>query len=48
MNRNDPYTPPGAYIYECQGCGGRVESESRLGKCPDCGGTVRNIAVPRE
>jgi rRNA maturation endonuclease Nob1 len=48
MNRTDPYTPTGVYIYECVVCGGRTESESRVGECDCCGGEVRNIAVPRE
>ncbi|MFC7134550.1 MULTISPECIES: rubrerythrin-like domain-containing protein [Salinibaculum] len=48
MNRNDPYTPTGAYIYECTVCGARIESEERIGECSSCGGAVQNIAVPRE
>jgi Zn finger protein HypA/HybF involved in hydrogenase expression len=48
MNRNDPYTPEGSYIYECVTCTERIESEERVGECPDCSGAVRNIAVPRE
>jgi Zn finger protein HypA/HybF involved in hydrogenase expression len=48
MSRYDPYTPTGAYIYECTECRTRIESEERIGDCPDCEGAVRNIAVPRE
>ncbi len=48
MNRNDPYTPKGAYIYECTVCAERIESTERIGECSECGGTVQNIAVPRE
>jgi rRNA maturation endonuclease Nob1 len=48
MNRNDPYTPDGVYIYECVSCASRIESEQRVGRCESCGGEVRNIAVPRE
>jgi rRNA maturation endonuclease Nob1 len=48
MNREDPYTMTGTYIYECVACAERVESEDRIGDCPSCGGVVQNIAVPRE
>ena len=48
MNRiGDPYTPNDG-LYECLDCGGRTESESHIGDCPSCGGTVHNIAIPRE
>jgi rRNA maturation endonuclease Nob1 len=48
MSKKDPYTPTGAYIYECIACRKRIESEERIGECPDCASAVRNIAVPRE
>ena len=48
MNRSDPYKLTGTYIYECVVCNERIESTERVGKCPECGGTVQNIAVPRE
>lgn len=43
----DPYTADRGY-YECHACGSRTTSEQHVGACPDCGGTVRNIAVARE
>jgi ribosomal protein L37E len=48
VNRTDPYEPPGEYHYECRECGGRSWSDERLGACPECGGAVENLAVPRE
>lgn len=47
MNRTDPYTP-GRYYYECRDCLQRIVVDEALTDCPDCGGRVRNIAVPRE
>jgi Zn finger protein HypA/HybF involved in hydrogenase expression len=43
----DPYTPERGY-FECLTCGDRTTSTDRLTECPDCGGTVQNIAVARE
>jgi Zn finger protein HypA/HybF involved in hydrogenase expression len=43
----DPYTPE-VSTYECQTCSHRVTVEGHQGACPECGGTVKNIAVPRE
>jgi rRNA maturation endonuclease Nob1 len=48
MNRNDPYDPPGEYLHECRECGQRAWTESRIGECDDCGGEVKNLAIPRE
>jgi len=48
MNRTDPYDPPGEYLQECPNCGCRIHTEERIGACPDCGGELRNLAVPRE
>ena len=48
MNRSDPYDPPGEYLYECWECGERVWTEEPTGTCGECGGTVKNLAVPRE
>ena len=42
----DPYTP-GEPLYECADCGSRSVGGTG-GTCPDCGGTLRNITVPRE
>lgn len=43
----DPYSPSDGY-FECLDCGNRESSVDRLSACPQCDGTVRNIAVPRE
>jgi hypothetical protein len=48
MNRTDPYDPPEEYLYECRECHGRTRTESRLGSCEECGGSLENLAVPRE
>jgi rRNA maturation endonuclease Nob1 len=45
-NRLDPYTP-GEPLYECMDCGNRSAGGTG-GTCEDCGGTLKNIAVPRE
>lgn len=42
----DPYTPDESY-YECVDCLHRTTGET-AGSCPECGATMRNIAVPRE
>lgn len=34
--------------YECRGCLTRVCVNAHLAACPDCGGRLRNLAVPRE
>ncbi|SNR51093.1 rubrerythrin-like domain-containing protein [Halorubrum vacuolatum] len=51
MTRNltsiDPYSPSTGY-YECRLCSFRLRSDDRVERCPECGGAVRNIAVPRE
>lgn len=43
----DPHTP-GEKRYECLACMQRIVSEDSYGACPNCGGRLRNIAVPRE
>lgn len=43
----DDYHPTEGY-YECRSCRTRTVSATHLSKCPDCGGSVRNIAVARE
>ncbi|MFC6726853.1 rubrerythrin-like domain-containing protein [Halobium palmae] len=43
----DPYSPERGY-FECLDCGTRETSEGLISECADCGGEVRNIAVPRE
>ena len=47
MVYTDPYTPTEAETrYECTECLGRTTGDAP-GECPDCGGTVRNLSVPR-
>ena len=48
MNRSDPYERESAFIYECLDCSTHVRSEATVTDCPECGGSVRNIGVPRE
>jgi rubrerythrin len=48
MVYTDPYEPDRGY-YECPSCGTRTTSDAPIASCPDdCGGSVRNLAVPRE
>ncbi len=47
MHDRDPYTPTGSY-YECLDCQYRTRGADHLANCPECGGTVRNLAVARE
>jgi Zn finger protein HypA/HybF involved in hydrogenase expression len=47
MRGIDPYTPEQS-TYECYECGHRVTVSGHRGGCPECAGTVRTIAVPRE
>lgn len=35
-------------LYECESCLSRTAASSRPTACPDCDGSLRNIAVPRE
>jgi rubrerythrin len=48
MSERDPYDPEPPYTYECLECGNRIEADSRPESCPNCGGTMRDISVPRE
>ncbi|MFB6256946.1 MAG: rubrerythrin-like domain-containing protein [Haloplanus sp.] len=47
MSWHDPYAPGDSRIYECVGCGGRMEASAQPVECPDCGETVLDISVPR-
>lgn len=47
MVRTDSYESDGA-TYECHDCLSRHQTDDFPGECPDCGGKLRNIAVPRE
>jgi len=44
---HDPWTPEES-VYECYGCGARTVADEHVGGCPECGGTVKNIAVAQE
>ncbi len=35
-------------LYECGSCLSRTAASSRPTACPECDGSLRNIAVPRE
>lgn len=48
MIESDPYKPAGESVYECWDCLKRVESETPITTCPECGGALRNLAVPQE
>ncbi|MFC7007081.1 rubrerythrin-like domain-containing protein [Halalkalicoccus salilacus] len=43
----DQYQKTESY-YECTVCQERAVSNDHVGRCPDCGGTMRNLAVARE
>jgi rRNA maturation endonuclease Nob1 len=47
MKVPDPYTPDESH-YECTNCGARLQTDGNVETCGQCGGSVRNIAVPRE
>ncbi|WP_435064603.1 rubrerythrin-like domain-containing protein [Halobaculum sp. EA56] len=46
--RADPYQADTVRVFECRRCSTRVEAEHSVGKCPDCGGDLQDISVPRE
>jgi Zn finger protein HypA/HybF involved in hydrogenase expression len=45
--RVDPFDPSDP-MYECYECGHRVETAGHTGGCPQCDGTVKNIAISQE
>ncbi|WP_436924501.1 rubrerythrin-like domain-containing protein [Halosimplex amylolyticum] len=47
MFSEDPYTAERSR-YECTDCLHRVTTDGSIGSCPECGGRMRNVAVPRE
>ncbi|PSQ26229.1 hypothetical protein BRD01_01075 [Halobacteriales archaeon QS_8_65_32] len=50
MTRTDPYDPDEPY-YECTDCYQRTAESAVDGKpdgCPECGGEMKNINVPRD
>ena len=34
--------------FECMDCGYRVETTTRPGECPECGGEMQNLGSARE
>ena len=48
MVRADPYPRTTPHRYECRSCLTVVTDEERLSTCPDCGGRMKNVSVPRE
>lgn len=44
----DPHEPEPPFIYECGNCGYRMEAEHQPETCPECGGVMMDISVPRE
>lgn len=44
---SDQYQTEESY-YECTVYQERAVSNDHVGRCPDCGGTMRNLAVARE
>lgn len=47
-NRVDPYDGD-EVVFECMGCGHRVDAGVRAASCPSCGGDqLRNLSVPQE
>jgi Zn finger protein HypA/HybF involved in hydrogenase expression len=47
MLSSDPYTAEKSR-YECVECLHRVTTDDTVGACPECGGRMKNVAVPRE
>ncbi|MFB6184250.1 MAG: rubrerythrin-like domain-containing protein [Haloarculaceae archaeon] len=47
MTFPDPYSPEESH-YECLDCHARIVTDGHVDVCEECGGEVRNIAVPRE
>ena len=49
MSQHDPYSiESGQTQYECRDCLHRVTTAEAKWVCPECGGKLRNISVPRE
>ncbi len=47
MTMPDPYSPGDEQLFECRDCEARLRADGQPGKCPECGGVLRNIGVPR-
>ncbi|WP_227380036.1 rubrerythrin-like domain-containing protein [Haladaptatus halobius] len=48
MTECDPVDEEPPYTHERQDCGHRVEADDQPGGCPNCGGQMQNISLPRE
>jgi len=48
MHVPDPYSPEPPYVYECAACATRLSADHHPEFCPDCGGQMTDISVPRE
>lgn len=46
--KNDPYHTGAVRTFECRDCSTRIEASHAPGECPECGGEVQDISVPRE
>ncbi len=46
--RPDPYHTGTVRVFECRECSARIEAEHSPGPCPECGGDLQDISVPRE
>jgi len=47
MTLHDPHSSDEPY-YECLDCGVRYTTDEHGRLCPECGGYLKNIAVPRQ
>lgn len=46
--RDVDHNPDEERPYECFECGTVTVAETNPGRCPDCGGTMRNRRIPIE
>ena len=48
LSKDDSDRGGSVNTYECEECGNRTEAKRSPGDCPGCGGSFRNISIPRE
>ncbi len=48
MVRTDPYPRSEQHRFECRECFERIVTDDRVTACPDCGGRVETVSIPRE
>ncbi|WP_136689430.1 rubrerythrin-like domain-containing protein [Halorhabdus amylolytica] len=48
MVRSDPYPRSTPRRFECRSCLEVVVTDERVATCPECGGRMKNVSVPRE